>query len=367
MTRTRVINRANHRNPILSVITSNQASECTKYHCLFGYYFLYLSVSELKEIYHKSSRTIYYWISRWEDYQSVSRLHLGINARKYDEEKRSYILQLFESYPCYFLDEVQSKFIKKFKMNISISTIWRIMHDGGLTRQVMERRAIQISVNDIVRFSSELLQLPHGWSYQSLIFLDEVGFDNRDMLRKRGYGIKGKRIVFRGEFTRKPRCSLLCYLGINGIIEVFCTEGTFDRFKFINYCRNFALSGQVEKYPGKNSVWILDGASIHCDPFITHYLRSLGILTIYLPAYCPFFNPIEIVFGNIKSTLRRYYVENRSMSDMKIFLATVLSTFKNKCARKIFKKCGYIGSGIFNPGVGFGQEIKSFGFGDTND
>jgi hypothetical protein len=55
------------------------------------------------------------------------------------------------------------------------------------------------------------------------------------------------------------------------------------------------------------------------------------------------------------------------MSDMKIFLATVLSTFKNKCARKIFKKCGYIGSGIFNPGVGFGQEIKSFGFGDTND
>ena len=128
-------------------------------------------------------------------------------------------------------------------------------------------------------------------------FLDEVGFDNRSMLRKKGYGLSGRRLVFRGEFNRKPRVSLLCFTGVNGVLETFCTDGTFDRRKFVACCRDFALTNDaVRPYPGRYSVWILDGAIIHCHPNIVYYLRSLGIWPIFLPAYCPFFNPIEVFF-----------------------------------------------------------------------
>ena len=236
-----------------------------------------------------------------------------------------------------------------------------------MTRKVIERRAINICIADIIRFFSDLNLLPLSWSYDNLIFLDEVGFDNRDMMRKRGYVIKGKRLVFRGEFTRKERCSLLCFLGANGIEEVFQTEGTFDRIKFSSFCRQFALSGNVHRYPGKNSVWILDGARIHCHPNIVNYLRTLGVYLVFLPAYCPFFNPIEIVFGNVKSLLTRRYEENSSWMEMNVLIAEAMYKIKYRNMRQIFQKCGYVGCGIFNPGVAFSQNIESFGYtGRTN-
>lgn len=172
----------------------------------------------------------------------------------------------------------------------------------------MERRAININIIEIARYTAELAQL--NWKYENLIFLDEVSFNNRDMLRKRGYALKGQKLLYRGEFQRKPRVSLLCFLSINGIEEVYQTDGTFDRKIFVQYCRDFAVgSKRVYTYPGKNSIWILDGAKIHCDSKFTSYLRSLGIYPIFLPAYCPFFNPIEIVFGLVKKSLQRNHDE----------------------------------------------------------
>jgi len=35
------------------------------------------------------------------------------------------------------------------------------------------------------------------------------------------------------------------------------------------------------------------GAKIHCHPAIIRYLRSVGIIPIFLPPYTPFFNPIQ--------------------------------------------------------------------------
>mmetsp|Transcript_20409 Transcript_20409/g.18547 ORF Transcript_20409/g.18547 Transcript_20409/m.18547 type:complete len:356 (+) Transcript_20409:39-1106(+) len=350
------------QNAILVAVQSGHASDNTKFHCLYGYYFIGISPANLAIIYKKSRSVIYNWIQRWETYKIVNRLNLGINTRKFNLEKQEFIIQLYQQNPTLFLDEVRTKFIRNFQMNISMSTVWRIITNAGLTRKVIERRAIQISIQEIIRFTKELASLPFHWTYQNLIFLDEVGFDNRDMFRKRGYAIKGKRIIFRGEFTRSERCSLLCFLGVDGLQQVYSTEGTFDRLKFISYCRDFALSGKVQLYPGINSVWIMDGASIHCDESITYYLRSLGIYTIYLPAYCPFYNPIEIVFGNVKSYLRRHYFENSSLKEIKIFISQAMNSFKNKSMRKIFKKCGYYGSGFFNPGIGFSQNISNFGF-----
>ncbi|ORY16047.1 hypothetical protein BCR33DRAFT_638687, partial [Rhizoclosmatium globosum] len=134
----------------------------------------------------------------------------------------------------------------------------------------------------------------------NLVFLDEVSIDNRDFLRKKGWGLKGQSLVYRSEYSRKPRLSLLCFIGATGLLEVFSTDGTFDRLKFLDCCSQFALGGKVKHFPGLHSVWIMDGAKIHCDPNISFYLRSLGIVLIYLPAYCPFYNPIEVMFAMVK-------------------------------------------------------------------
>jgi hypothetical protein len=87
--------------------------------------------------------------------------------------------------------------------------------------------------------------------------------------------------------------------------------GTFNRTNFFACCRDFATKdGRVHQYPGPYSVWIMDGASTHCDPNIVNYLRSVGIKVIFLPAYCPFYNPIEIFFGWVKRRFQKMYPKN---------------------------------------------------------
>lgn len=89
---------------------------------------------------------------------------------------------------------------------------------------------------------SELREFP--WLLENLLFLDEVGFDNLSMLRNKGWGVLGKRLYYRGESTRQARVSCLAFLGVNGAVDVYTTEGTFTRLVYMRYCMNFATKNQ---------------------------------------------------------------------------------------------------------------------------
>lgn len=184
------------------------------------------------------------------------------------------------------------------------------------------------------------------WDLSSLIFLDEVSFDNKGIIRNKGYGMKGERLIHRGEFVRKPRISLLCFLGQSGMQSSYQTEGTFTRKIFFDCVRDFALSQNVRTYPGRQSIFILDGARIHCDRNITTYLRSLGLVVIFLPAYCPFYNPIEIIFGLCKKFMKKIYKENDELLNV---VASTMMKFGNFDSTKLFLKCGYNYNGTFDP------------------
>jgi hypothetical protein len=208
-------------------------------------------------------------------------------------------------------------------------------------------------------FMKELNEFP--WIIESLVFLDEVSFDNHEMYRKRGFGMKGRSVFFRGEYCRKPRVSLLCFLGSTGIIDAFSTEGTFDRKRVVDCMVRFATKNDyVFCYPGPHSVWIMDGASIHCNRDLVHLFRSLGVFVIYLPAYCPFFNPIELVFGLMKRKMRRNMVEGSS-KPMETLVAETLMHFTPFDARTIFRKCGYTPMG-FDPSKAFNINPREYGY-----
>ncbi|GMF90591.1 unnamed protein product [Phytophthora fragariaefolia] len=201
---------------------------------------------------------------------------------------------------------------------------------------------------DVFRFVEELSHI--NWCHSNLVFLDEVSFDNRGMIWKRGYSLKGQTIAIRGAFQRKPRVSVLAFMGVNGVIDYYDTQGTLDRVEFVKCCQDFAYSesGSVRQYPGRNSVWILDGASIHRDPDIVHFLRSIGIVPIFLPAYCPFFNPIEFLFGYIKRSFQRHYVES-SNRDLLPFVVGIFGRFEIFNMAKVFQHCGWTVQSHFDP------------------
>lgn len=344
-----------------------QASENTIYHVLFGYFFGGITIKDLARTYSKDRTTIARWIKNYEERGEVVRQRSLVSTyRKFDEEKRAWLINLFKSRPVLHQNEAAYLFFENFQLEISTSSISTILSEAGLTWKVLERRAIQIQLEDIVRFANELLSF--SWCLENLVFLDEVGFDNKSMLRKRGYAVRGQKLIYRSEFIRKPRISLLCFIGVNGLLNCYQTEGTFTRLKFVDFCRNFAtdFDSKVQQYPGKHSVWIMDGARIHLDKNFIVYLRSLGIIVIFLPAYCPFFNPIEIVFGLMKRELALNYVENSTI-DIKMFIGEVVNNFSNKNLKKIFNKCGYLALGTFDPSVACDADFNEMGYSQQND
>jgi transposase len=341
---------------IVSRISNFHADAKTKLYCMYMYFFQGINKSNLSKLFNKSIATICQWIDRYESGEGLSRKESTAIYKKFGLQKRQWLIELYEKRPVLYLDEAKHEFESYFKTSISSSSVFLILREAGLSWKTLERRAIQINQMDIIRFSLELTKFP--WLLENLVFLDEVSFDNRGMLRKKGYGIKGKRLLYRGEFCRKPRVSLLCFIGVNGLLETYSTDGTFDRLKFSEKCRLFTK--KVKQYPEQYSVWILDGAKIHTDPNIVYYLRSMGIVVIFLPAYCPFFNPIEIFFGVVKKRMRKFYEEN-SKKDFLISISEILNSFLNFSFENIFRKCGYTNMG-FNPSVGLNQELKKFGF-----
>lgn len=343
---------------ILNNVSKKHASDEVRCYALYSYYFLGRSKTAISKTYHKSISTITNWISYYESTGFLFRSpRIGIPS-KFDEDKRQWLVNLYHENPVLYLDEAKQQFQLHFNISISTSHVCRILHDNNMSWKTLEKRAIQIRDSDIFRFMAELASI--DWDYTNLVFLDEVSIDNQGLLRTKGYGIIGHKLIHRGEFSRKPRMSFLAFLGQDGILDTFVTEGTFNRLTFFNYCKEFALSGMCQKYPGRNSVWILDGAKIHCHPSIVRYLRSVGIIPIFLPAYCPFFNPIEYVFGYVKKHLKRKSAGNRK--NMEILVNEEFTQMQTFPCTQIFKKCGYVMSGHFNPDIAYQQNVKDFGF-----
>lgn len=334
-------------------ITRRRPTEELRYHALYSFYVVKLSKVQVAEVYGKSLTTISNWINHYERYGSMTAGEKKRTYRRFSEEKRRWIISLYKDEPVLFLDEAKSRFERKFETKISVASISRILHGEGYSWKVIERRAIQVKKRDILFYHAEMASFP--WELFQLVFADEISVDNRGILRSKGYGPVGQKIIYRGEFNRQARVSLLSFLGQEGIVDTFYTENTFDRDTFFKFCQKLALSDKVEEYPGRHSVWIMDGARIHLDAHLVGYLRHLKLKVVFLPGYAPFYSPIEFVFGYAKKMLVRIHIEN--VKSILLEVAKVLQIFADYDCTAIFEKCGYFRGGIFNPAPGLGDTI----------
>eukprot|EP00734_Pompholyxophrys_sp_LG126_P000366 Pompholyxophrys_sp_v1_NODE_136_length_1649_cov_15.867001.p1 type:complete len:346 gc:universal NODE_136_length_1649_cov_15.867001:504-1541(+) len=328
-------------------VEGRQATEDVKLYAVWAVEYLKFSQKDVAVLYHKSEATISNWVRQFRSAGSLAR-KCPKRISKYDHEHREWIIDFVTISPLSYLWEIQKKFEKSFDLDISISTICVLLQEGGFTKKVAERRAMEVSVDSISRFTIELNSL--DFCADQLLFLDEFFTDNRSMLRKHGWFLRGQRPVIKSCFQRGQRISILAFLGVDGIVENYETSGTFDHLTFFDCCKSLLDSGKVQPYPGKRSIWILDGASIHVDNTMVEYFYSRGIFLVYLPAYSPFFNPIEVIFSLIKRKCREL---NKIEGTERFILQSVLADFSTFNAQHIFQHCGYKSVGVFDPNINY--------------
>ena len=162
-------------------------------------------------------------------------------------------------------------------------------------------------------------------SQEQTVNIDESAYDRKTAARNHGYAIRGERANVQSFFIRGTRFTLEMGMCSRGALSYRIHLGSMDAVDFLDYLEHdlvrlllFLAYFQLPKmnpYPGIESVLLLDNASIHHSEEVAALCAEHGVLLMFLPAYSPDYAPVEKLFYNIKSWIRRNRAWVESLDD----------------------------------------------------
>ena len=140
------------------------------------------------------------------------------------------------------------------------------------------------------------------FSPEQLVFADETHFNRLTLRRPYAWSLRGERACRYEHFLRGTKYSILPALSLDGILHIEVIEKAITGDDFRRFVQGLLLC--MNEWPLPNSVLVIDNASIHKVAGIREMVEERGARLLYLPAYSPDFNPIELAFSTIKTWLR---------------------------------------------------------------
>ena len=179
---------------------------------------------------------------------------------------------------------------------------------------------------------------------EQLVFADESHFNRLTLRRPYAWAKRGERASRHELQFRGAKYSLLPALSLDGILHLEVVENAVTGSAFRQFVEG--LLPQMNKWPLPNSVLIVDNASIHKVAGIRELVEERGMRLLFLPAYSPDYNPIELAFSSIKAWLRsncdrvNQEMESEDGTVYNVLWQAVYSVTPEK-ARGWYKHCGY--------------------------
>jgi transposase len=154
------------------------------------------------------------------------------------------------------------------------------------------------------------------------------------MTPRRARAPRGKRAVGAAPRNHGSNVTLLAALTPAGVAAPLVVEGAADGAVFAAYVRE-ALVPALR--PGQ--VVVLDNLSAHKGDRVRESVEAAGCRLLFLPAYSPDFNPIELAFAKLKQALRR--AAARTYEALVEAIGAALATITAADARAFFAHCGF--------------------------
>lgn len=168
---------------------------------------------------------------------------------------------------------------------------------------------------------------------EKLVFLDESGV-NINMTRHYGRG-KGKERVCDDVPLNTPKnTTLLSSVRLDGSLAYNFFEGSVNGKNFLEYIQNILVPTLQ-----KGDIVIMDNLRCHKVKGVKEAIEKAEARVLYLPAYSPDFNPIEMMWSKMKSHLRKQKARSSHLLDKAIQEAFQLITVNDISGW--FSKAGY--------------------------
>jgi len=163
--------------------------------------------------------------------------------------------------------------------------------------------------------------------------MDESGV-NRAMTRTHARSLRGTRAHGTAPRNWGDNVSILGALCLRGTLEPMCVNGATNGPVFLAYLEH-SLVPQL--WPG--AVVVMDNLGAHKVKGVREKIEAAGARLLYLSPYSPDFNPIEMAWSKLKTSLRR--VAARTTETLDHAIGEGLRAISATDARGYFAHCGY--------------------------
>jgi transposase len=134
---------------------------------------------------------------------------------------------------------------------------------------------------------------------KKLVFIDET-FTKTNMTRLRGRSQRGTRLIDKAPHGHWKTSTFIAALRHNRLTAPFTIDGAVNGEIFLTYIRQVLVPTLR-----KGDVVAMDNLGSHKVSGVRDAIEAAGATLVYIPAYSPDLNPIEMVFAKIKSVLRK--------------------------------------------------------------
>jgi len=197
----------------------------------------------------------------------------------------------------------------KFEEDISVANISRTLKKHKMTFKVMRRVAEQ-QKPELRHFYQYRLKMLGCRSYH-LVFIDESGIDKPCMFRRKGWAPKGITPVQTAKFQREGRIQILAAYSQKGIKLCRFLSGTVDKDIFEDFIDQ--LLHHCGKWPEPETVLIMDNVAFHYSDRVQQMCLEAGVKADFIAPYTPRTNPIEELFGEVKTYVKSQRKSNKSL------------------------------------------------------
>ncbi len=166
-----------------------------------------------------------------------------------------------------------------------------------------------------------------------LIFIDET-WAKTNMQRLRGRAPRGRRVIGVVPHGHWKTTTLIAALDLGGVRCSTLVDGAVNADIFGSFCDQ-VLCPQLRE----GDLVVMDNLSSHKGQRVRQAIADVKARAIYLPAYSPDLNPIELAFSKLKQLLRS--LAARTVDALWNATQALLDRITPRDAASYFTHCGY--------------------------
>jgi len=170
-------------------------------------------------------------------------------------------------------------------------------------------------------------------SLARLTFIDETS-TNTKLTKRSGWSPKGRRYHSHAPFGSWKTQTFIAGLRSHAMVAPWIVNAPMNAEIFETW-----VETQLAPTLSKGDVVIADNVRFHKSEKAEKLIKKQGAWLLFLPAYSPDLNPIEMAFSKLKTLLRKRAA--RSFDALSKALGEICALFSIEECRNYFKAAGY--------------------------